>query len=193
MNCTKNLDTSIALACNHSELHILYPPSCQDKTKLPSSVNTWDGLSLTTQHLGCCWCACCCGLLIDVPIEGGNYLPLRGLRSFSSIERQRTLAGGAKKLACSPTEFLPPPSKRAYWQWQRSLFHGHDIVRELPCVKSIQNMRSILLRTTKFLAVYRLGSADSWKQLHTKKTSRRQIPWVPYVYTQQLKVLKHLI
>jgi hypothetical protein len=35
MDCTKNLDTSIALACNHCgilciELHILFhPPSCQ--------------------------------------------------------------------------------------------------------------------------------------------------------------------
>ena len=102
MDCTKILDKSIALACNHCgilciELHILYPPSCQDKPKLPSSVNTWDGLLLTTQPLGSCWCACCCGLWIDVPSEGGNSLPLRGLRSFSSIERPSTLAGGAKK------------------------------------------------------------------------------------------------
>jgi hypothetical protein len=39
-------------------------------------------------------------------------------------------------------------------------------------------MRSTLLRTTKSLAAYRLGSADSWKQLHTDKTSRRQISLV---------------
>jgi hypothetical protein len=47
------------------------------------------------------------------------------------------------------------------------LFHRHDIVRELPCVKNIQYMRSTLLRTTKSLAAYWLGSADSWKQLIT--------------------------
>ena len=49
----------------------------------------------------------------------------------------------------------------------RSFFHGHDIVRKLPCVKSIQYMRSTLLQTTKSLAAYWLGSADSWKQLIT--------------------------
>jgi len=106
MNCTKNLDTSIALACNHCgilciELHILYPPSCQDKPKLPSSVNTWDGLLLTTQPLGSCWCACWCGLWIDVPSD------------FSSIERPSTLAGGAKKLGCLLANGVPPTSIQA--------------------------------------------------------------------------------
>jgi len=39
-------------------------------------------------------------------------------------------------------------------------------------------MRSTVLRVTKSLAAYLLGSADSWKQLHTDETSRRQISLV---------------
>jgi hypothetical protein len=42
-------------------------------------------------------------------------------------------------------------------------------------------MRSVLLRTTKSLVAYRLGSADAWKQLHTDETSRRQISLVNVV------------
>jgi hypothetical protein len=42
-------------------------------------------------------------------------------------------------------------------------------------------MRTVLLRTTKSLAAYRLGSADAWKQLHTDETSRRQISLVNVV------------
>ena len=77
---------------------------------------------------------------------------------------------------------VPPSSIQAsILAVARSFFHGHDIVRELPCVKSIQNMRSTLLQTTKSLAAYRLGSADSWKQLHTDETSRRQISLVNVV------------
>ena len=77
---------------------------------------------------------------------------------------------------------VPPTSIQAsILAMARSFFHGHDIVRELPCVKSIRNMRSTLLRTTKSLAAYRLGSAESWKQLHTDETSRRQISLVNVV------------
>ena len=39
-------------------------------------------------------------------------------------------------------------------------------------------MRSTVLRVTKSLAAYLLGSADSWKQLHTDETSRGQISLV---------------
>ena len=39
-------------------------------------------------------------------------------------------------------------------------------------------MRSTVLRVTKSLAAYLLGLADSWKQLHTDETSRRQISLV---------------
>ena len=74
---------------------------------------------------------------------------------------------------------VPPTSIQAsILAMARSFFHGHYIVHELPCLKSIQNMRSTLLWTTKYLAAYWLGSADSWKQLHTDKTSRRQISLV---------------
>ncbi len=74
---------------------------------------------------------------------------------------------------------VPPTSIQAcILVMARSLSPGRDIVRELPCLKSIRNMRSTVLRVTKSLAAYVLGSADSWKQLHTDETSRRQISLV---------------
>jgi hypothetical protein len=77
---------------------------------------------------------------------------------------------------------VPPTSIQAsILAMARSFFHGHDIVRELPCLKSIRNMRSTLLRITKSLAAFWLGSAESWKQLHTDKTSRREISLVNVV------------
>ena len=77
---------------------------------------------------------------------------------------------------------VPPTSIQAsILAMARSFFHGHDIVYQLPCVKSIRNMRSTLLQTTKSLAAYGLGSTESWKQLHTDKTSRRQISLVNVV------------
>ena len=63
----------------------------------------------------------------------------------------------------------------------RSFFKGEDIVHELPCLKSIWNMRTVLLHTTKSLAAYWLGSVDAWQQLHTDETSRRQISLVNVV------------
>jgi hypothetical protein len=52
----------------------------------------------------------------------------------------------------------------------RSFFHGQDVVCELPCLKSITNMQTVLLGTTKSLVAYWLGSADAWQQLHTDET-----------------------
>ena len=77
---------------------------------------------------------------------------------------------------------VPPTSIQAcILVMVRSLSPGRDIVRELPCLKSIRNMRSTVLRVTKSLAAYLLGSAESWKQLHTDETSRRQISLVNVV------------
>ena len=76
----------------------------------------------------------------------------------------------------------PPASVQAsIMAMKRSFFRGQDVVRELPCLRSIWNMQTVLLRTTKSLAAYRLGSADAWKQLHTDETSRRQISLVNVV------------
>ena len=76
----------------------------------------------------------------------------------------------------------PPASVQAsILAMAQSFFRGQDVVRELPCLRSIRNMRSVLLRTTKSLVAYRLGSADAWKQLHTAETSRRQISLVNVV------------
>ena len=50
---------------------------------------------------------------------------------------------------------VPPTSIQAsILAMARSFFHEHDIVRELPCLKSIRNMRSTVLRVTKSLAAY---------------------------------------
>jgi hypothetical protein len=63
----------------------------------------------------------------------------------------------------------------------RSLSPGHDVVRELPCLKTIRNMRTVVLRVTKTLAALRIGKSPTWKQLHTDETSRRQISLVNVV------------
>lgn len=47
-----------------------------------------------------------------------------------------------------------------------------DIVKELPSVKRIKNLRTVLLYITKLLAAFRLGNAKVWNQLHTDETSR---------------------
>jgi hypothetical protein len=49
-----------------------------------------------------------------------------------------------------------------------------DVVKELPCIKHIKNMRTVLSYNTKALAAYRLGNAKVWNQLHTDETARRQ-------------------
>jgi hypothetical protein len=49
-----------------------------------------------------------------------------------------------------------------------------DVVKELPCIKHIKNLRTVLSYNTKALAAYRLGNAKVWNQLHTDETSRRQ-------------------
>jgi len=63
----------------------------------------------------------------------------------------------------------------------RSLSPEHDVVRELPCLKTIRNMRTVVLRVSKTLAALRIGKSPTWKQLHTDKTSRRQISLVNVV------------
>jgi len=63
----------------------------------------------------------------------------------------------------------------------RSLSPGHELVCEQPCLKTIHNMRTVVLRVTKTLAALRIGKSPTWKQLHTDKTSRRQISLVNVV------------
>jgi len=63
----------------------------------------------------------------------------------------------------------------------RSLSPEHDVVCELPCLKTIRNMRTVVLRVSKTLAALRIGKSPTWKQLHTDKTSRRQISLVNVV------------
>ncbi len=63
----------------------------------------------------------------------------------------------------------------------RVLHSEIDIVRELPSVKHIKSLRTVLSTVTKTLAAYQLGHAQNWKQLHTDETSRRLISIVNVV------------
>eukprot|EP00956_Cyclotella_meneghiniana_P002231 scaffold2510_cov65-Cyclotella_meneghiniana.AAC.1 len=49
-----------------------------------------------------------------------------------------------------------------------------NLVRELPSLKHIKNLRTALYTVTKTLAAYRLADAKDWKQVHSDETSRRQ-------------------
>ena len=51
-----------------------------------------------------------------------------------------------------------------------------NLVRELPSVSTIREWRTVLVVVTKTLAAYQLGRADSYAQLLTDGTSRRQTP-----------------
>eukprot|EP00956_Cyclotella_meneghiniana_P021473 scaffold39185_cov65-Cyclotella_meneghiniana.AAC.1 len=51
---------------------------------------------------------------------------------------------------------------------------GMNLVRELPSLKHIKDLRTTLYTVTKTLAAYRLADAKSWKQGHADETSRRQ-------------------
>ena len=63
----------------------------------------------------------------------------------------------------------------------RSLSPGHELVCELPCLKTIRNMWTVVLRVAKTLAALRIGKSPTWKQLHTDETSHRQISLVNVV------------
>jgi len=49
-----------------------------------------------------------------------------------------------------------------------------NAVRQLPSVRTVREWRSVLVVVTKTLAAYLLGRADSYEQLFTDGTSRRQ-------------------
>jgi hypothetical protein len=57
----------------------------------------------------------------------------------------------------------------------RFLHSELNIVRELPSLKHIKIMRTVLSTVTTTLSAYRLGHARNWRQLHTDETSRRQV------------------
>jgi hypothetical protein len=63
----------------------------------------------------------------------------------------------------------------------RILIPGTEVVRKLPSLKHIIDMRTVLSYCTKTLAAYRLGKATNWRQLHTDETSRRQVSIVNVV------------
>lgn len=49
------------------------------------------------------------------------------------------------------------------------------IVEELPSLKHIRHLGTVLAQLTRTLAAKRLGDAKEWKQLHSDETGRRQI------------------
>ncbi len=63
----------------------------------------------------------------------------------------------------------------------RVLHPDVDVVKELPSVKHIKNLRTVLLHITKSLAAFRLVNAKVWNQLHTDETSRCQVSIVNVV------------
>ena len=63
----------------------------------------------------------------------------------------------------------------------RTLQPEQDIIKELPSLKYIKNLCTVLLYITKALAAYWLAHAKEWKQLHTDETSRRQVSIVNVV------------
>ena len=56
-----------------------------------------------------------------------------------------------------------------------------DIVKELPSLKYIKNLCTVLLYITKALTVYWLAHVKEWKQLHTDEMSRCQVSIVNVV------------
>ena len=51
---------------------------------------------------------------------------------------------------------------------------GQDIIKEIPSVKHIRNMRTVQLTIAKTLAAMQVGRSPKIKQLHTDETSKRQ-------------------
>jgi hypothetical protein len=73
-----------------------------------------------------------------------------------------------------PANQCPPTSiQECILVMTRSLSQGRDVVCELPCLKSIHDLWTVMLETTKSLEAYWIGSAPTWKQLHPDKTSQR--------------------
>jgi hypothetical protein len=63
----------------------------------------------------------------------------------------------------------------------KTLFPGVDIVKKLPSLKHIKDLRTTLLLVTKTLAASHLGNAKALKQLHTDATNHRQTSLVNVV------------
>ncbi len=46
-------------------------------------------------------------------------------------------------------------------------------MRELPSLKHIKNLQTVLVLCTKLLAIMQISNAKEWKQLHTNETTRQ--------------------
>lgn len=70
----------------------------------------------------------------------------------------------------------PPTCIQANIYAMAKVIYPHDdIVKELPSLKYIKDLRIPLYTVTKTLAAHRLGNAVDWKQIHSDETSRRQV------------------
>ena len=67
----------------------------------------------------------------------------------------------------------PPTCIQAnIYAMSRWLLPNHDVVIELPSLKHIKNLRTVLCLVTKSLAAHSLANAKDWKQMHNDETSR---------------------
>ena len=73
-----------------------------------------------------------------------------------------------------------PPSciQANLYAMAKVIFPNDIVVKELPSLKYIKDLRIPLYTVTKTLAAHRLGNAVNWKQLHTDETRRRQVSLV---------------
>ena len=82
------------------------------------------------------------------------------------------------------TNRTPPNCIQAnIYAMARVLFPNQNIVIELPSLKHIKNLQTVLSLITKSLAAYSLGNAKVWKQLHMDDTERRRKSLVNVVMT----------
>jgi hypothetical protein len=56
----------------------------------------------------------------------------------------------------------------------QAIFPDYNIVKEIPSLKHIKNLRTAMYTVAKTLAAYQLGKAKAWRQLHSDETSQRQ-------------------
>jgi len=76
----------------------------------------------------------------------------------------------------------PPACKQAnIFAAAKALHPDIDVVKELPSLKHIKNLRTTLWLVSRTFAAFQIGNAKLLKQLHTDGTNRRQTSLVNVV------------
>ena len=76
----------------------------------------------------------------------------------------------------------PPTAVPANIQTSSAVFTGAE-AEELPSVNFVRQCRGVLQNINSTLAAFRLGKADTWHQLFTDGTSRRQLSFQNLIIT----------